>query len=86
MVRGAPVATPSSTPLTRQGLSSSTRGVVPSPPDLRRAISFIISSSEIFKPGSTPSMVHPIIGPWDSPKMETLKILPKLFIAVQTFG
>ena len=50
-------------------------------PGARRAISAAKSAALSAMPSGTPSITTPIASPWDSPKILTLNILPKLFIS-----
>ena len=80
MVIGAPVVYPSLTPVRISGISPSFLGVVPFLPLFLRARSDVKSSVFRGIPGDHPSTVTPIAGPCDSPKRETLKTIPKVFI------
>ena len=62
------------------GWSGSTLGVVPFLPALRRERSASKSCSQRVMPAGTPSNTTPIELPCDSPKMESLNLVPKEFI------
>jgi len=74
------VVKPLNQPEIISGISSSARGVVPFAPDFLREISAVKSSIFKGKPALTPSIVTPIAGPCDSPKIDILNICPKEFI------
>src|SRR6187455_2314045 len=82
MVIGNPVVFPLNKPLLKIGKSSSCLGVVPFclPPFLLSR-SGSKSSDVNDKPEGQPSIVIPTHSPCDSPKMETLNILPNEFNA-----
>jgi hypothetical protein len=54
--------------------------VVPALPLRLLSRSAVRSSAETEMPAGQPSMVTPIAGPCDSPKSDTLKTLPNVFI------
>ncbi len=73
---------PSYTPERISGTSASVLGVVPRAPAFLLEMSGVKSSSHSGIPGKTPSSVTPTTGPWDSPKMLTLNLLPKVFMFI----
>ena len=76
---GVPVLTPSKTPLKISTLSSSFRCVSNLLfPGFLLSSSLWINSSSILRPEGTPSTIHPIALPCDSPKVVKLKIFPKV--------
>src|SRR5512141_1670531 len=76
---GVPVVLPSYTPERISTLSSSWRCVTwREVPGLRRSRSGWMSASESSIPGGQPSITQPIAGPWDSPKVVTVKRVPRV--------
>src|SRR6187399_118104 len=76
---GVPVVLPSYTPERISTLSSSCRCVTcREVPGLRRSRSGWMSASESAIPGGQPSTMQPIAGPWDSPKVVTVKRVPRV--------
>src|SRR5688572_24037188 len=76
---GVPVVLPSYTPERISTRSSSRRWVTwREVPGFRRSRSGWMSASESSIPGGQPSITHPIAGPWDSPKVVTVKRVPRV--------
>ncbi len=76
---GVPVVRPSYTPERISTRSSSRRCVTClEVPGLRRSRSGWMSASVSSIPGGQPSITHPIAGPWDSPKVVTVKRVPRV--------
>src|SRR6185312_1198584 len=76
---GVPVVLPSYTPERISTRSSSRRCVTwRDVPGLRRSRSGWMSASESAIPGGQPSITQPIAGPCDSPKVVTVKSVPRV--------
>src|SRR6476646_6520104 len=76
---GVPVVLPSWTPERISTRSSSRRWVTwRDVPGFRRSRSGWMSASESAIPGGQPSTTQPIAGPWDSPKLVTVKRVPRV--------
>src|SRR6185503_13719494 len=76
---GVPVVLPSYTPERISTRSSSRRCVTwREVPGLRRSRSGWMSASESAIPGGQPSITQPIAGPCDSPKVVTVKSVPRV--------
>src|SRR5580700_9920817 len=81
---GVPVVLPSNTPDKMRTVSGSWRWLVNCDvPGRRRSTSACKSASLNAKPGGQPSTTQPSAGPWLSPKLVTVKTLPKLFPATR---
>jgi hypothetical protein len=84
MAMGVPRDFPSKIPDRISGSSASAREVEgPPAPGLRRASSPRIKSAEIASPAGQPSTTQPTAVPWLSPKVITLKRVPKLFPGIK---
>src|SRR5271157_5912821 len=76
---GVPVVSPSKTPERISTRSFSARGLVMALwPGLRRSSSFWMSSTARAIPGGAPSITTPMPGPWLSPNVVTVRILPNV--------
>ena len=81
---GVPVVLPSKTPDRMRTVSGSRRWLVNCEvPGRRRSTSACRSACASAKPGGQPSTTQPNAGPWLSPKLVTVKILPKLLPATR---
>src|ERR1700722_2767629 len=77
---GVPVVRPSNTPERMRTASASWRWLTNfEVPVRRRSISACRSASLSSSPGGHPSTMQPSAGPWLSPKLVTVKSLPKVF-------
>src|SRR5271154_5168217 len=81
---GVPVVLPSNTPDKMRTVSGSCRWLVYwEVPGRRRSTSACKSASLKPKPGGHPSTTQPSAGPWLSPKLVTVKTLPKVLPATR---
>src|SRR5215470_13546319 len=79
MPMGVPVVRPSKTPERMRTWSASRRWLTKCEvPVRRRSTSCCRSASPSGNPGGQPSTMHPMAGPWLSPKVVTVKSLPKV--------